>query len=309
MLNQICGNKDTVFSLQNALALGKLPHAVLICAPNGCGRNLAARALAADWLFPNGGQGAKAVMALQSPELILVEGEGKSGQITVDSIRKTRGSVFLSSLSANGRVAYIKDAHNMGPPAYNALLKVLEEPPKDVLFVLTAQSAGNLPATIVSRCASYTLAPLPQTQCQAILLAKNPNANPQTAQLLATVYSGSAGLGLAALNTQARMDVLQDALELVARGINFNEYGLLCLLQKYEGKADGERERRDKLLFDAICVLSAILRGHALPNLPQIPPKTAAKFFAPINTARMGLKGNTAPKITFAALAAQLANA
>ena len=120
-LDLVCGNEDTIDSLARAMQSKKMAHAVLLCAPDGCGRNFAARCLAADWLFPNGGPGADAVLRGESSEVLTVQGEGKSGQIPVARIRQVRSDVFLSSLSAAGRVVLIRDAHNMAAPAYNAL--------------------------------------------------------------------------------------------------------------------------------------------------------------------------------------------
>ncbi len=308
-LDLVLGGGETVFRLQNALAAGRLPHAVLLCAPDGCGRNFAARCLAADWLFPNGGPAAEAVLRGESPEVLTVQGEGKSGQIPVARIREVRAGVFLSALSASGRVVHIKGAHNMAPPAYNALLKVLEEPPPGALFLLTAQSAGALPATIVSRCARYTLAPLPRESCQALLARRVPGANAADCALLAAVYGGCPGLGLAALQDTGRFAVLRDALAIVCAAAGRDEYGLLRLLARYEGRADGEREKRDALLFDYTCVLDAALRGDTAPGLAALPPQAAAMLLPPAMQARAALRANAAPKITFTAMAIALAGA
>ena len=294
-LDLICGSEDTVASLKSALEAKKLPHAVLICAPDGCGRNFAARCLAADWLYPTGGAGAEAVMRGESPEVLTVQGEGKSGQIPVARIRQVRSDIFLSALSASGRVVHIRDAHNMAAPAYNALLKVLEEPPADVMFLLTGQSAGALPATITSRCARYHLAPLERSACCQMLLEKVPDASPETCDMLSAVYDGRPGLGLAALLDPARMAVLEQALLAAKSAAGRDEYGLLCALSKYEGRADGDREKRDNLLFDITCALDAALRQIQAAGLPQMPPDAAALLLPHISEARSSLRANAAP--------------
>lgn len=309
MLEHVCGNEETLASLNQAMAGGKLPHAVLLCAPDGCGRNFAARCLAADWLFPKGGPGADAVLRGESSEVLTVQGEGKSGQIPVARIRQVRSDVFLSSLSAAGRVVYIRDAHNMAAPAYNALLKVLEEPPTDALFLLTAQSAGAMPATITSRCARYSLAPLGRAVCSDMLRQKCPEADAATCALLAAVYDGRPGLGLAALVDAGRMAVLRDALKIAKAAAARDEYALLCAFAKYEGRADGEREKRDQLLFDLVCALDAALRQEQAPGLAQMPPDAAALLLPPVTDAQGALRGNAAPKIAFTALVVNIAQA
>lgn len=308
-LDLISGNEETLASLKSALQSKKLAHAVLLCAPDGCGRNFAARCLAADWLFPNGGPGADAVLRGESSEVLTVQGEGKSGQIPVARIRQVRSDVFLSSLSAAGRVVLIRDAHNMAAPAYNALLKVLEEPPSDALFILTAQSAGAMPATITSRCARYSLTPLGRDVCRDMLLAKAPGTSAETCELLAAVYDGRPGLGLAALADAGRMAVLQDALKAAKAAASRDEYALLCAFSKYEGRADGDREKRDNLLFDLTCVLDAALRQTKAPGLPQMPANAAALLLPPLTEAQGALRANAAPKIAFTALVVNIAQA
>lgn len=308
-LDLVCGNEETLASLRSAMAGGKLPHAVMLCAPDGCGRNFAARCLAADWLFPQGGPGADAVLRGESSEVLTVQGEGKTGQIPVARIRQVRSDVFLSSLSAAGRVVHIRNAHNMAAPAYNALLKVLEEPPSDALFLLTAQSAGAMPATITSRCARYSLAPLSRAACRDMLLEKHPGTDKDMADLLSAVYDGRPGLGLAALSDAGRMAVLQDALKAAKAAASRDEYALLCAFAKYEGRADGDREKRDQLLFDLTCALDAALRQVQSPGLAQMPADAAALLLPPIAEAQGALRGNAAPKIAFTALVVNIAQA
>ena len=308
-LSTFAGSDEAKNTLHTALQNASLPHAVLICAPDGCGRNHFARCLAADYLYPEGGAGAAAVLRGESTEVLLAEGEGKKGQIPVARIRAVRSDVFLSSLSAAGRVVHIRDAHRMAAPAYNALLKVLEEPPSDVLFILTAQSAGALPATIVSRCACYRLVPLSPAQCRGILAQHSGECEPTLPDFLAAVYDGRLGLCLAALGNAPRMAILQDAAALVKAATAQNEYALLCLLVGYESRAEGDRERRENLLFDVTCILDAALRGVQAPGLPTLPAEAAALLLGPVAEATAALGGNAAPKITLTALVVALARA
>lgn len=318
MLDSVIGGGQAASALKTALSAKSLPHAVLLAAPDGCGRNFAARCLMADYLFPAAGEshpGVQAVLADESPEVLLVQGEGKSGQIPVDRIREVRNSIFHSALSAAGRAVHIRNAHNMAAPAANALLKVLEEPPADVLFVLTAQSPGALPATILSRCAVYTLPPVGEegegrVLCENMLKAALPEGESESlVTSLCTLYGGRAGLGLAALKNPERLATARDALAAVKAAAARNTYALLCIFAKYEGRADGDREKRAALLSDITDALDAALRGTAKNGLTPVPPQAAALLLPPVADARAALNGNAAPKITFAALAAQLSRA
>lgn len=309
-LASLAGNDGFKQAVGQALASGRMPHAVLIAAPGGCGRGFAARLLAADYLYPEDSHAAKAAAAGQNPELLLVQGEGKSGQIPVERIREIRQEVYRSSLSASGRAVWIRDAHRMAAPAANALLKVLEEPPAGVLFILTTQDASSLPLTIVSRCILFTLVPPSVAACEEFLsnaaAGQQPAISPAT---LAAIYGGRIGLGLKALQAEERMQVLQDALAIGNACAAANVYEVLRVFAGYEGRADGDRDRRDALLDDVTSVLETPLNGISAPGLPAINPFAASHLLAAVQTARSALRGNAAPKITFTALAAQMAAA
>ena len=78
-LDSLLGNETLKESLSAALAAGRLSHSILLCGEAGTGAGFAARCLAADYLYPNGGASAAQVLAGQSPEYLLLAGEGVSG--------------------------------------------------------------------------------------------------------------------------------------------------------------------------------------------------------------------------------------
>lgn len=306
-LGLLAGNESVVSALVAALESGNLSHAVLLAGPDGCGRNFAARCLAADWLYPQEGHGRDLVMQDECAEVILVTGEGKSGQIPVARIRQVRSDVFLSSLSAGGRVVIIQDAHMMAAPAYNALLKVLEEPPANVLFILTAQSVGALPATIISRCTRYTLIPLDHALCESMLQKQaDGQGDASLPAFLSAVYDGRLGLGLQALQDPQRLEILRDAAAVVQAAAKKQEYPMMVRLSKYEGREEGDRQRRDSLLYDCCAVVDAALRQLDAPGIPKMDPQQAGPLLEPFFQARQALKGNAAAKLTFTAMIAQI---
>ena len=86
-------------------------------------------------------------------------------------MREAREAIQRSALStdAAGRVLFIYGAQNLNGSSANAMLKIIEEPPEGVLFLLTATSAATVLPTIRSRCAAYTIAPVPAADCAARL--------------------------------------------------------------------------------------------------------------------------------------------
>jgi DNA polymerase-3 subunit delta' len=306
-LEAFLGNEEFKQAVGALLKAGRLPHALLLAAPDGCGRTFAARLLAADYLYPKGGPAADAVSRGASPELIVVQGEGKSGQISVAAVRAVRADVHLSSLSAGGRVVLLQDAHRMTTAAANALLKVLEEPPEGVVFILTVTGASAVPLTVQSRCTLYPLAPVAAAKCEEVLRRSLPlGAGACLPPLLAAVYGGRIGLCLRALRQEGRLDTLWDAISAAEAAAKADRYSLLKIFSRYEGRADGDRERREDLLSDMCDVLGASLGGGAAAGLPKAPPAVATVLLSPITETRLALRGNVAPKIAFAALCAQL---
>ena len=145
MLDRLAGNTALKAELGAALRTGRLPHAVLLIGEAGCGAGFAARCLAADYLYPQGGPHAEAVLKQEDTECLVLQGEGASGQIPVKRVREMREAIQHSALStdAAGRVLFIYGAQNLNGSSANAMLKIIEEPPEGVLFLLTATSGRH----------------------------------------------------------------------------------------------------------------------------------------------------------------------
>ena len=88
----------------------------------------------------------------EHPDVVWIEPKGGSASIRIEDIRRLKERVFLKPFQAEKKVFIIKDAERLGPEAANALLKTLEEPPRDTVLILIAQSTSQLFPTIVSRC-------------------------------------------------------------------------------------------------------------------------------------------------------------
>lgn len=298
-LDQLLGNETLKESLSAALAAGRLSHSILLCGEAGTGAGFAARCLAADYLYPDGGAGAQQVLAGQSPEYLLLEGEGASGEIKVDRVRAVRREIFNTALSAQGRVVHIKGADRLNAASANALLKVLEEPPAGVLFVLTAPGEANVMATIRSRCCIYSLAPVSEAVCAAYLRDRFPNE--PLADRCAALFGGKIGSALRCLSGEAGRALLNDALALAAQAEQRNTYGALALLAKYEKDRAGAQELLG--LLRSVC--SASLRADAAAQSPLSPARAAQCARQAGDTAQL-LAGNVNGKLALTCLAARI---
>ena len=239
MLDRLAGNTALKAELGAALRTGRLPHAVLLVGEAGCGAGFAARCLAADYLYPQGGPHAEAVLKGEDTECLVLQGEGASGQIPVKRVREMREAIQHSALStdAAGRVLFIYGAQNLNGSSANAMLKIIEEPPEGVLFLLTATSAATVLPTIRSRCAAYTIAPVPADECAALL--KDRGLPGPLAEELAFVYEGHIGTALRAFQDAGTRTTLAQAKELCGYAAQNDTYRALALLTKYERDREG----------------------------------------------------------------------
>ncbi len=297
-LFSIIGNDALKESLSAALAAGRLSHSILLCGEQGTGAGYAARCLAADYLYPEGGDGARMVLSGQSPECLTLEGEGASGEIRVERVREVRRAVFNTALSAKGRVVFIKGAHRLNEASANALLKVLEEPPEGVLFVLTSPGEANVMATIRSRCCIYTLAPVPQAACAQYLERSFPG---QDAARYAALFGGRIGTAKRCMEDPVQRAFLRDAMQAVQWIENKDRYSILVLFAKYET----DRAKAQTLLRFVRTLCSAALRESAQAGVP-LSPKRAGVCIEAAGRALQLLAGNVSSKLVLTNLAGQI---
>lgn len=129
----------------------------------------------------------------------------KTRSIKIEPIRELNYKISLRPVEAARRVAILVDFEAANEAAANALLKTLEEPPGDVIFILTANSLDTLLPTILSRCELFALRPLPLAQTQ-VALQSNWAALPAQAALLAHLAAGRLGWAVSVLQQPAILE-------------------------------------------------------------------------------------------------------
>ena len=305
MLERLAGNDALKRELGTALHSGRLPHAVLLVGEPGCGAGFAARCLAADYLYPAGGPHAEAVLKGEDTECLALRGEGASGQIPVKRVREAREAIQRSALStdAAGRVLFIYGAQNLNGSSANAMLKIIEEPPEGVLFVLTATSAATVLPTIRSRCAAYTIAPVPTDECAALLTREGLPA--RLAQELAFLYEGHIGTALQAFRNDTFKAGLGLAKELCSYAAQNDTYRTLVLVTKYER----DRESFLALLWQLDQLCSAVLRrpAYGAEQCGGLTPDRAARILQVSAATRKTVTGNGNLRLAVAVFAAETA--
>ena len=145
-LKEVVGQSHITDILTRALAAGRISHAYLLTGPRGVGKTSIARILAHEIN--------KLPYSDDSTHLDIIEIDAASNN-GVEDVRDLREKVQLAPVSADKKVYIIDEVHMLSKPAFNALLKTLEEPPEHVVFILATTDVEKLPATIVSRTQRY----------------------------------------------------------------------------------------------------------------------------------------------------------
>ena len=285
MLNRVTGNRPSIPGIKAALAAGRLSHSILLTGEKGTGTGFAARCLAADYLWPHGGDGARLVMESRAEDCIEVRGEGAAGEIRIDRIRQVRRQIFSTALQGPGRVVILYGAQALNPSSANALLKVLEEPPAAVL------------PTIRSRCVCFAMAPVSEEDCVAYLRQARPGCT--EAEFLTRAMGGRIGSALACIDDDARRAVLEDAVQAARLAGTGDVYGLQLLLARREKDKPGARQ----LLEDLRGICAAGLGEN--PLVKELSPAKAAALMQLAGQTDRQLAGNVSAKLALACLAAR----
>jgi DNA polymerase-3 subunit gamma/tau len=158
----VIGQEHVTTPLSNALTSGQIHHAYLFSGPRGCGKTSSARIMARS-LNCEKGPTPNPCGACQSCNDLVANGPGSLDVIEldaathglVDDARDLRDKAFFAPVQSRYKIYIIDEAHQLGPGAANALLKVVEEPPAHVLFIFATTEPEKLISTIRSRTHHY----------------------------------------------------------------------------------------------------------------------------------------------------------
>ena len=158
----VIGQEHVTVPLSNALESGRTHHAYLFSGPRGCGKTSSARIMARSLNCVNGPtpnpcgecQSCKDLVANGPGSLDVIELDAATHGL-VDDARDLRDKAFFAPVQSRYKIYIIDEAHQLGPGAANALLKVVEEPPPHVIFIFATTEPDKLIATIRSRTHHY----------------------------------------------------------------------------------------------------------------------------------------------------------
>ncbi|WP_163337015.1 DNA polymerase III subunit delta' [Desulfopila sp. IMCC35008] len=198
----VIGQEKAVEFVSRSLQSERVPHAFIFKGPDGVGKKLFGRGLAAalncrdlSSVYACGHcSSCKKILADSHPDSVVITPD--KGMIKINQVREMIKLLEFPPYESHWRVVLLEDVHTMRQEAANSLLKTLEEPPEGNVLILTADISRELLTTISSRCQVVPFYNLEPDDTADILCSNEPDMDQKTARLLARLSEGSPGRGI-----------------------------------------------------------------------------------------------------------------
>jgi len=207
--DDVLGQMAVTQTLKTQLVSGKMGHAYLFTGSRGTGKTTCARILAkaVNCLNPQDGNPCNCCEACKSidsgacMDVLEIDAASNNG---VDNVRDLRDDAVYTPSQVKMRVYVIDEVHMLSLSAFNALLKIIEEPPEHLLFILATTELHKVPATILSRCQRFSFRRITQediaARLQYVAYQENIDLDDSAARVLARMADGGMRDGLSLLD-------------------------------------------------------------------------------------------------------------
>ena len=210
--DDVVGQLAVTQTLKTQLLTGKMSHAYLFTGSRGTGKTSCAKILAkaVNCLHPENGNPCNRCSACRSidegscMDVLEIDAASNNG---VDNVRDLRDDAIYSPSQVAKRVYIIDEVHMLSISAFNALLKIIEEPPEHLLFILATTELHKVPATILSRCQRFSFRRISQediaARLQYVAYQENIDMDENAARIIARLADGGMRDGLSLLDQVA----------------------------------------------------------------------------------------------------------
>ena len=207
--DDVSGQMAVTQTLKTQLLTGKMSHAYLFTGSRGTGKTSCAKILAkaVNCLNPDNGnpcnccEACKAIDSGSCMDVLEIDAASNNG---VDNVRDLRDDAIYTPSQVKMRVYIIDEVHMLSISAFNALLKIIEEPPEHLLFILATTELHKVPATILSRCQRFSFRRISQediaARLQYVAYQENIDLDDSAARVLARLADGGMRDGLSLLD-------------------------------------------------------------------------------------------------------------
>lgn len=250
----LAGNAAVKRQLAALVDAGRFPHALLIEGDVGSGRRMLAHIIARAAVCSGEGDRpcGECAACRKSAHPDVAEYGADGDALTVDVIRDLRAQAYVLPNEAAYRVIILANAHTMTPQAQNALLKILEEPPARVIFILTCENRSQMLETIRSRCVCVTMQPVTADEAMPVLRARLPQAAESELVQAHSLFGGRIGQVIAGMQDGTLQQVLELTPAIADALIATNEIDLMRLTARLE---------KDRALIEGVLAgLQLVLR-------------------------------------------------
>ena len=198
--DDVVGQQHVTDTLKRQVMLDRLSHAYLFTGTRGTGKTTCAKLLAraVNCENPVGGNPCgkcPACLGIENGSILDVLEIDAASNNSVDNVRALRDDAVYTPASVRKRVYIIDEVHMLSNSAFNALLKILEEPPEHLMFILATTELHKVPATILSRCQRYSFRRVSQedicARLEMIAKAEEMELTHEAAEMLARMADGS----------------------------------------------------------------------------------------------------------------------
>ena len=230
-LDEVCGQEHITETLKAQVASGRLSHAYLFIGTRGTGKTSCAKILAkaVNCEHPVDGNPCCQCAACRGiddgsvMDVVEIDAASNNG---VDNIRALRDEAIFSPASVKKRVYIVDEVHMLSIAAFNALLKILEEPPEHLMFILATTELRKVPATILSRCQRYSFrrldAEVISKRLDYIAQQEGFKLTPGASALLARLADGGMRDAISLLDQCSSCEVIDENAVLEATGLAGN---------------------------------------------------------------------------------------